>query len=72
MATASDDDDFDLIVDDDIDVIGADEEEGETVARVGSPARLLAVRRAIEARPGRNAKRMPAVDYLELDFDDEE
>lgn len=71
MATASDDDDFDLIVDDDIDVIGTDEEEGETVARVGSPARLLAVRRAIEAR--REQREMyAAVDYLELDFDDEE
>ena len=71
MATASDDDDFDPIVDDDIDVIGADEEEGETVARVSSPARLLAVRRAIEAR--REQRELyAAVDYLELDFDDEE
>ena len=71
MATASDDDDLDPIVDDDIDVIGIDEEEGETVATVSSPSRLLAIRRAIEAR--REQREIyAAVDYLEFDFEDEE
>jgi|AntDeeMinimDraft_5_1070356.scaffolds.fasta_scaffold28389_1 hypothetical protein len=71
MATASDDDDFDAIVDDETDVIGADEEEGDTLSAVVTPSRLLAVRRAIEAR--REQQEMhAALDYLELDFDDEE
>lgn len=71
MATASDDDDFDAIVDDDIDVIGADEEEGDALSAVVTPSRLLAVRRAIEAR--REQQEMDAaLDYLELDFEDEE
>lgn len=70
MATASDDDDFDAIVDD-MDVIGADEEEGEALSAVVPPSRLLAVRRAIEAR--REQREMnAALDYLELDFEDEE
>ncbi|MCC5885906.1 MAG: hypothetical protein JJT88_05665 [Gammaproteobacteria bacterium] len=68
---ASDDDDFDVLIDDDFDGIGADEEEGDTVTRAASPARTLSVRREIELRmEQRRMDRM--LNYLELDFEDEE
>ena len=67
---ADDDDDFGAF-DDDFETIGADEEEGDTVTRVASPARTLSVRREIEQRmEQRRMDRM--LNYLELDFEDEE
>jgi len=68
---ANDDDDFDVLLDDDFEGVGADEEEGDTVTRVASPARALSVRREIELRmEQRRMDRM--LNYLELDFEDEE
>lgn len=82
MALDSDDDDFEMMLDeeeemDDLDEdgpsseVGSDEEEGDVVVRPSSPSRLLAVRRAIEQRM--EQKRLAAdLDYLDLDFEDEE
>lgn len=82
MALDSDDDDFEMMLDEeeamnDLDEdgpsseVGSDEEEGEVVTRRSSPSRLLAVRRAIEQRM--EQKRLAAdLDYLDLDFEDEE
>ncbi|MEE4361125.1 MAG: hypothetical protein V2I63_06325 [Pseudomonadales bacterium] len=80
MALDTDDDDFDMTLEDDIEdldedgnavVLGADEEEGDEAPRPASPSRLLAVRRAIEQRM--EQKQMDAsLNYLELDFEDEE
>lgn len=68
---ANDDDDFDVLLDDDFEGVGADEEEGDTATRLDSPARVLSVRREIEQRmEQRRMDRM--LNYLELDFEDEE
>lgn len=71
MANDTDDDDFETMIDDDFDDIGAEEEEGDAVSAALTPSGLLAVRRAIEARM--EARQMDAaLNYLELDFEDEE
>lgn len=68
--TDEEEDDFDTMIDDEFDELAADEEEGD-VSAVMTPSKLLAVRRAIEARMER--KQMDAaLNYLELDFEDEE
>ena len=69
MASDTEQDDFDAVMDDAYDDDGVD--DGEELSAVVSPSRLLAVRRAIEAR--REAREMDAaLNYLELDFEDEE
>lgn len=71
MASDTEDDDYEAVMDEayEDEVVG--EDEGETLSAVVSPSRLLAVRRAIEAR--REAREMDAaLNYLELDFEDEE
>jgi hypothetical protein len=82
MALDSDDDDFDMMLDEEDAMnepeedgaspeVGSDEEEGEVRVRPSSPSRILAVRRAIEQRM--EQKRLAAdLDYLDLDFEDEE
>ncbi|MEE4380663.1 MAG: hypothetical protein V2J02_01580 [Pseudomonadales bacterium] len=82
MALDSDDDDFEMMLDEEEEMedldedgpsseVGSDEEEGEVLVRPASPSRLLAVRRAIEQRM--EQKRLAAdLDYLDLDFEDEE
>lgn len=71
---AKNEDDFDDLLDDEgFDAVGADEEEeGETVlASLSSAARTLALRRAIEQRV--EQRRMnQMLNYLELEFEDEE
>lgn len=68
---AKDDNDFDVLVDDEYDVVGSDEEEGDTLTVVSSAARSLAVRRAIEQRL--EQRRMSQMlDYLEVELEDEE
>ena len=67
------DDDFDEALDDDgLDVTGSEEEEeGDISAHLGKSSRSLAVRRAIEHRmEQRRLDRM--LNYLELDFDEED
>ena len=71
MADEPDSEDhLDTMLDDGFDELGADEEEGDEASSM-TPSKLLAVRRAIEARMER--KQMDAaLNYLELDFEDEE
>ncbi|MEE4299216.1 MAG: hypothetical protein V2J24_07230 [Pseudomonadales bacterium] len=71
MASDTDDDEFDAVIDDGFDDEGVDNDDAESISAVVAPSRLLAVRRAIEAR--REAREMDAaLNYLELDFEDEE
>ncbi|HSG88879.1 MAG TPA: hypothetical protein VLA56_06690 [Pseudomonadales bacterium] len=66
-----DDDGFDTMISDDFDEDGGDEEEGDTLVSLSTPSSILAVRRAIESRM--EARQMNAdLNYLELDFEDEE
>lgn len=72
MSTVDDDDDFDAMLDDDLDddVDGGDEDPSY-MGGLSSPARQLAIRRALEERS--EARAMNAsLDYLDLDFDDED
>lgn len=71
MASDTEDEDFDAVMDDAFDDDVVEGDEGESLSAVITPTRLLAVRRAIEAR--REAREMDAaLNYLELDFEDEE
>jgi hypothetical protein len=66
-----DDDGFDTMISDDFDEDGGEEDDGDTLSAVVTPSRMLAVRRAIESRM--EARQMNAdLNYLELDFEDEE
>lgn len=66
-----DDDDFDVLLDEEFVEVGEDEEEGDTATRVVNPNRAVSVRRAIELRM--EQRRMDQMlNYLELDFEDEE
>ncbi len=66
-----DDDDFDVLLEDDFVEVGADEEEGDNGSRLATPAQAVSVRRAIELRmEQRRIDQM--LNYLELDFEDEE
>lgn len=61
---------FDML-DDEYEAVATEEEEGDTLSALLAPSRSLAVRRAIEARM--EQKQMAAaLDYLELDIEDEE
>lgn len=71
MASDTEDDDYEAVMDDAYEDEDVGAEESTTLSAVVSPSRLLAVRRAIEAR--REAREMDAaLNYLELDFEDEE
>ncbi len=69
---ANDDDDvFDELLDEEFAGVGQDEEEGDTVTRLALPSQSVSVRRAIELRM--EQRRMDQMlNYLELDFEDEE
>ena len=72
MSTVDDDDDFNAMLDDDLDdeTDGGDEDESY-MDSLSTPARQLAIRRALEERS--EARAMNAsLDYLDLDFDDED
>ena len=71
MASDTDDEEYEAVLDDAYDDEDVEGDEGGALSAVVSPSRLLAVRRAIEAR--REAREMDAaLNYLELDFEDEE
>ena len=73
MASEAEDEAYDAVMDEAFEDEGGNEDdgEGEILSAVVAPSRLLAVRRAIEAR--REAREMDAaLNYLELDFEDEE
>ncbi len=72
MSRADDDDDFDAMLDDDLDDDNAAGDEDESyMDGLSAPARQLAIRRALEERS--EARAMNAsLDYLDLDFDDED
>lgn len=66
-----DDEDFDVLINDDYEEIGEDEEEGDARPRISTASHVLSVRRAIEQRM--EQRRMEQMlNYLELDFEDEE
>ena len=72
MSTVDDDDDLNAMLDDDLDdeTDGGDEDESY-MDSLSAPARQLAIRRALEERS--EARAMNAsLDYLDLDFDDED
>ena len=72
MSTVDDDDDFNAMLDDDLDddADGGDE-EASYMEGLSAPARQLAIRRALEERS--EARAMNAsLDYLDLDFNDED
>jgi hypothetical protein len=72
VSTVDDDDDFDAMLDDDLDddTDGGDEDPSY-MDGLSAPARQLAIRRALEERS--EARAMNAsLDYLDLDFDDED
>lgn len=71
MADDTEDDDYDTMIDDTFDTVSDEEEEGDSATRLLSPARTLAVRRAIEARLEQK-QLAAAFDYLEIDIEDEE
>lgn len=71
MASEADDEAYDAVMEEAFEDEGGNDDEGEILSAVVAPSRLLAVRRAIEAR--REAREMDAaLNYLELDFEDEE
>ena len=71
MASDTEDDDYEAVMDESYEDESPVAAESETPSAVGEPSRRLAVRRAIEAR--REAREMDAaLNYLELDFEDEE
>jgi hypothetical protein len=72
VSRADDDDDFDAMLDVDLDDDNAAGDEDESyMDGLSAPARQLAIRRALEERS--EARAMNAsLDYLDLDFDDED
>ena len=72
MSTVDDDDDFDAMLEDDLDddTDGGEEDESY-MDRLSAPARQLAIRRALEERSEARALNA-SLDYLDLDFDDED
>ena len=72
MSTVDDDDDFDAMLEDDLDeATDVGDEDESYMDRLSAPARQLAIRRALEERS--EARAMNAsLDYLDLDFDDED
>ena len=77
MANATDVSEYSEIMDEAFEDDAVEEDEsvakvdGSILSTIVSPARLLAMRRAIEAR--KEARDMDvALNYLELDFEDEE
>jgi hypothetical protein len=72
VSTVDDDDEFEAMLDDDLieDVDGGDEDPSY-MDGLSAPARQLAIRRALEERS--EARAMNAsLDYLDLDFSDED
>ena len=66
---SEDEDDFDEVMEDEYE--DESEEDAGSLSAVVTPSRQLALRRAFEAR--REAREMDAaLNYLELDFEDEE
>lgn len=71
MASDTEDDEYEAVMDEAFEDEEVSGDASDVLAAVVSPSRLLAVRRAIEAR--REAREMDAaLNYLELDFEDEE
>ena len=71
MAGEAEDEEYDAVLEDAFEDEDGTETESDLLSAVVTPARGLALRRAIEAR--REEREMDAaLNYLELDFEDEE
>ena len=72
MSTVDDDDDFDAMLEDDLDeATDAGDEDEPYMDGLSAPARQLAIRLALEERSEARALNA-SLDYLDLDFDDED